>query len=108
MHYAKYLLDITVSAGSYNTSSYGIISRYHIAYFGNSLEITCYSKKKPSWTKSKSIIPWLNYGILKRFDGIKETIVLHKVEFIDRGVYTCAGVGNKSFKSSTRVYIGSK
>ncbi len=74
-----------------------------MAYEGQDLQLTCYSRKKPCWKK--------NGVIIKPNFVTKNTIRIEKVSHRDSGVYTCSVrefPRFKMIKAKAEVYVGCK
>ncbi len=86
-----------------DTLKIGAISPKHlISYVGDRIEITCYSKTIPLWskrnTKQKSV-----------FKSKGNQLIIAKAKLSDSGIYVCAGSkGNTEFTTTSEVLVGSK
>ncbi len=90
-----------------NTSSkFGIHPSLSVVNNGTSVRFVCHSYQKPFWNKVGK--DWFHYYMEAHYNGMKESIVIHKVTFEDNGTYSCSGMGNSPFTSYADLYVGGK
>ncbi len=95
---------ILLSVSIYTSSKFGIHPSLNVVKNGTTVSFVCYSYQKPIWKMVGK--DRFNYYIEKFYDGIKESIVIHKVTFKNNGTYSCTGLGKAQFISYADLYVG--